>query len=261
MNTNLAFCKVGDNTKNITFECVIGQEVSHEFPFHIHQSLCIGLITKGSRQILFPENEICVQENELFVVNPLQPHAIHQQYPHNYAAITVKGLSECPVFNQHIRSHLCKHLFVNLLNAIQNRDINELSTQWSKLFAYLCRYQRKKIDTTATNTIINKTMTYISANYQNPITVNDLAKYNCMSVFHYCRIFKSLTGISPHKFLMQFRLSMSRKCLQEEETIFDAAINSGFYDSSHFIRNFYNYMALSPKSYCQSILKNSKNIQ
>jgi len=155
----------------------------------------------------------------------------------------------------------CKHLFINLLNAVQNCDNNDLSTHWNKLLAYLCRYQRKKTDTTETNTIIEKTMAYISANYQNQITVSDLAKYNRMSVFHYCRNFKSLTGISPHKFLMQYRLSMSRNCLHEEETIFDAAINSGFYDSSHFIRNFYNYMALSPKSYCQSIQKKSKNIQ
>ena len=261
-NKNLAFHKVEDNTKNIHFECVIGQEITHSFPFHVHHSLCIGLITKGMRWIVFPENEAyCVQEGELFVINPLQPHAIQQQSPHDYVVITVEGLSDCPTFNQHIHSLQCKRLFVNLSDAVQNHRIEELSTHWGNLFHYLCRYQCKKIYHTETKTIITKTMSYIAANYQNPITVSDIAKYNCMSVFHYCRVFKSLMGISPHKYLIQYRLSKSRRCLQEKELIFDIAIDNGFYDSSHFIRNFYSNMAVMPKSYRQSILKNSKNIQ
>jgi AraC-like DNA-binding protein len=259
--TWMVFHTIEDNTKNIKFECVTGQEVLHEFPLHIHHSLCIGLITGGERRILFPENEVCVQEGELFVINPLQPHAIRQPCPHDYAVINVKGLSDCPVFNRHIHSSQCKRLFINLLNAIQNHEINELSVHWDTLFDYLCRYQSRKMYLTKTNTIIEKTMAYIASNYQNPITVSDMAKYNAMSDFHYCRKFKSLTGISPHKYLMQYRLSMARKYLQDKELIFDAAIDAGFYDSSHFIRNFNTYMAVSPKSYRQSILKNSKNIQ
>jgi AraC-like DNA-binding protein/mannose-6-phosphate isomerase-like protein (cupin superfamily) len=258
---NLVFHNVTDSAKNIHFESVIGKDVSHEFPFHVHHSLCIGLITKGMRRIVFPENEVCIREGELFVINPLQPHAIQQRHPHDYAIITVKGLSDCPIFNRHIQSVQCKRLFVNLLDAIRHHETKELSAHWDRLFASLCRYQGNKIRSTGTNTVIEKTMIYIAANYQNPITVSDIAKYNCMSVFHYCRIFKLMTGISPHKYLIQYRLSMSRKYLQEEKMIFDAAIDSGFYDSSHFIRNFYNYMAISPKSYRQSILKNSKNIQ
>ena len=262
MNSNLAFHKVEDNTKNIYFECVIGQGIIRKFPFHVHHSLCIGLITRGMRWIVFPENEICVHEGDLFVINPLQPHAIQQQCPHDYVVITVKGLPDCPVFNRHIHSFQCKQLFINLSDAIQNHKTEELSTLWDKLFDYLCRYQCKKTNSTGrTNTIIEKTMTYIAANYQNPITVNDIAKYNCMSVFHYCRMFKSLMGISPHKYLTQYRLSISRNYLQEKSLIFDTAIDTGFYDSSHFVRNFYNYMAISPKSYQQSIIQNSKNIQ
>ena len=262
MNSNLAFYKVEDITKNIYFECVIGEGILCKFPFHVHHSLCIGFITSGMRWIVFPENEVCIQAGELFVINPLQPHAIQQQCPHDYVVITVKGLSDCPVFNQHIHSCQCKQLFVNLLGAIQNHKPEELSAHWDKLFDYLCRYQRKTTNSTGgTSTIIKSTMTYIAANYQNPITVSDIAKYNCMSVFHYCRMFKSLMGISPHKYLTQYRLSMSRNSLQEKSLIFDVAINAGFYDSSHFIRSFYDYMATSPKSYRQSIIKNSKNIQ
>ena len=213
------------------------------------------------RRITFPENEICVHENELFVINPLQLHAIRQQNSHDYIAITVKGLTDYPVFEPHIQTIQCKHLFINVLNAIQHADLQILTSVWDKLFAYLCRYHCKKIAPTATNAIMEKTMAYISANYQHPIKVSDLAKYNCMSVFHFCRVFKSMTGMSPHNYLIQYRLSMSRKSLQVNESIFNAAIDAGFYDSSHLIRNFYKYMALSPESYRLSILKKSKIIQ
>jgi AraC-like DNA-binding protein/mannose-6-phosphate isomerase-like protein (cupin superfamily) len=257
MKSNLVFCILEDNTKNIKFESVIGKEISHQFPFHIHHSLCIGLITKGMRKILFSDHELCVQENEMFVINPLQSHAIQQLHPHDYAAITVKGIANCPIFREHIQSIQCKKLFISLLNEIQNGNIKEVSNLWDKLFVHLPVQQF----TTTTNSIIEKSIVYIAKNYHNPITVSDIAKNNCMSTFHYCRIFKSLIGISPHKYLTQYRLSMSHKFLQVNNSIFDVAINSGFYDSSHFIRNFYNHMAISPKSYSQSIIKNSKNIQ
>jgi AraC-like DNA-binding protein len=260
MNVNLAFHKVDDSAKKVTFECVVGQGVLHEFPFHVHHSLCIGLVTGGVRRITFPDSDVCVQAGELFVVNPLQSHAIRQPYPHDYVAITVKGLFGCPfVFNRHIRSVECKRLFVNLSDAIQNQE--DAFAHWDSLFDYLCRYQRDETRPAGTDAIMERTAAYIAANYQNPVTVSDLAEHNRMSVFHYCRMFKSLTGISPHRYLMQYRLSVSRHCLQEKEMVFDTAINAGFYDSSHFIRNFYSNMAVSPKSYRQSILKNSKNIQ
>jgi AraC-like DNA-binding protein len=258
---NLVFHTAKDNSKRINFECVTGREVSHQFPFHIHHSLCIGLITKGARRIIFLDNDICIPENELFVINPLQPHAIRQPDPHDYCVITVKGLHDCPVFSRHIRSNYCKHLFIKLLDAIQVADIEDLSVCWEELFDYLCRYHRIKPFTTVTNTVIDRTKAYVAANYQNPITVSDMAKNSCMSVFHYCRMFKSLMGISPHKYLMQYRLSISNQCLQENSPVFDTAIHSGFYDSSHFIRNFYHQMAVTPETYRNSVMKKSKNIQ
>ena len=257
----LAFHLIEDNANHVQFESVIGSDVVHQFPLHVHHSLCIGLITKGMRRILFSAHEVCVQENEMFVINPLQPHTIQQSNPHDYAVIIVRGLADCPVFHQHIKSGHGKRLFVNLLDAIQSGDVKEVSAHWKKLFTYLCRYWRRQPFTTTTHAVIGKSMDYIAANYQNPITVNDIAENSCMSTFHYCRMFKSLMGISPHKYLMQYRLSMSYKALQANHSVFDSAIDSGFYDSSHFVRNFYDQMSVSPQSYRQSILKNSKNIQ
>jgi AraC-like DNA-binding protein len=170
-------------------------------------------------------------------------------------------LTDCPVFHQPIQSAYGKQLFVGLLYAIQNSDAKQISALWNKLFVYLCVHQCIKQSSETTHALIEKTMTFIASNYQNPITVRDMANYNCMSVYHYCRIFKALTDISPHQFLMQYRLSMSHKYLQANQSVFDAAIDSGFYDSSHFIRTFYQQMAVSPKSYQQSIVKKSKNIQ
>jgi AraC-like DNA-binding protein len=210
------------------------------------------------RRILFPDHEICVQANELFVIHPLQPHTIQQPNPHDYAVIIVKGLTDCPVFHQHIISFHCKQLFIYLLDALQDDDVKAVSAHWNKLFVYLCRYWRRQPVTATTHAVVEKSMAYIAANYQNPITVSNIAKNNCMSVFHYCRMFKSLMGISPHKYLMQYRLSKSYKSLQTNHSVFDSAIDSGFYDSSHFVRNFYDQMSVSPQSYRQSILKNSK---
>ena len=260
-NMKLSFHITENDAENIRFERVSGLAVRHDFPMHLHRSLCIGLVTTGKRKMLFQENEIEIRENELFLVNILQPHAIEKQEAHDYIAITINGLSGCPTFNNHIRSLPCRDLFVELSNAIQNNDRTMLSLHWNRLFDCLCRHHVSATQSVDSNAIVKHTMAYVAENYQNRITVNDMAKHVCMSEFHFCRVFKSLAGISPHQYLIQYRLSRSYGHLRENDSVFDAAVCSGFYDSSHFIRLFYNYMALSPNSYRQSVAQNSKNIQ
>jgi len=238
---------------NLVFECVNGREVVHDFPSHVHHSLCIGLITGGMRRMAFSDSEIRVQANELFVINPLQSHAVPQQLPHDYIVLSVKGLPEGHVFQNHILSLQTKQLFLNLWDALQGRNWQMISVHWKIFFVHLCLYQCKSRSMAGRHPVIERTMAYVATHYQNPITVSELAKHNCMSVFHFCRTFKSLMGISPHKYLIQYRLSMSCKILRGDEPIFDAAIHSGFFDSSHYIRTFYNLMATSPKSYQQSV--------
>ena len=252
---SLAFYSMYHNELALKFDCVVGKDVLHKFPLHIHESLCIGLITKGERNIIWTDKAEAIRQNEIFVINKNQPHAINHVEPHDYIAITINGLSDSVSFRSIIKSDKCIYLFLQLFDAIRNGERTVLSEKWNNLYQYLIGTHRLSGSITARQDSIQRSLEYIQANYQNQISVKDIAAHAFMSTYHFCRLFKQITGLSPHNYLKQYRLSRSYKRLKQNKTVFDTAIETGFYDSSHFIKTFHSYMAVSPKKYQQSVTK------
>ncbi len=252
-STNLDFHSV--YSKDLEFDCVIGSSVSHNFPLHIHNSLCIGLITKGRRNIIWSDKSTIVNQNEIFVINKGQPHAINQTEPHNYIAVTIKGNLEHVIFENVIQSHVCSDLFFQFFDVLTEENISELPEKWNNLYGYLIRTHKLSDSLSSNEEFLRKSLKYIQDNYPRHISVADIAAYACMSVYHFSRLFKRLMGLSPHNYLKQYRLSKSYKHLQNNTPVFDTAIETGFHDSSHFIKTFHSYMAVSPKKYQESVRK------
>ena len=254
-SSSIAFHPVYDEKSALKFECVTGSDVHHNFPMHIHDSLCIGLICKGKRDFILPGKSLTVNQNELFIINRNQPHAISRTKPHDYIVINIKGIINDAVFENVIKSDVCLELFLQLFQTLREKDVSCLSEKWKQLYEHLIMAHKTSDCLTINDVFIRKAYEYIQANYQQQISVNDIAANACMSTYHFCRLFKQLTGLSPHSYLRQYRLSRSYKHLQNNTSVFDTAIETGFYDSSHFIKTFHSYMVVSPKEYQASVTK------
>lgn len=242
-NTNLTFYTIYSEDLALQFNCVVGSNVYHRFPLHIHNSLCIGLITKGERNIVWSDNTSTkINRNELFVINKHQPHAIDQLMPHNYIAITIKGDSSNVMFKNLIQSDTAVDLFLSFYKAIKDNNRSMLTIKWLNLYNYLVDKQQLSSLLLLNKGFVTKALDYIRVNHAYQISVDDIANHVCVSTYHFCRLFKQLTGLSPHNYLKQYRLSQSFKCLQKNTSVFDTAIETGFYDSSHFIKTFRTYM-------------------
>lgn len=252
-------CK--DNTSGMCIDCVIGSNVNHNFPTHIHDSICIGLITKGKRYLTLSGNTEVFREGEMFVINKNEPHSIRQDYPHDYIAITAKGMDSDINLNNRIDSNLCRALFLNVFLSIGENNIDKIIDSWNQLYQHLIENEKSDEILSDNMGILIKSLSYIQNHYQEPIKVDDIAQSGAVSKFHFSRLFKDLTGLSPHNYLIQYRLRKSYNQLKSDSSVFDVAVNSGFYDSSHFIKLFYEHMAVSPKEYQDSIKKNSTFIQ
>ena len=253
--SSLVFHSVYDEKSALKFDCVIGSDVHHNFPMHIHDSLCIGLICKGKRDFVLPGKSITVNQNEIFIINRNQPHAINRTTPHDYIVINVKGNLDSAVFENVIKSDTCLEFFLQLFQALKENDTNNLSLKWENFYNNLILSHKTSDYLTNNEVFMQKAYEYIQTNYRQQISVSEIAANACMSTFHFCRLFKQLTGLSPHNYLRQYRLSRSYKHLQKNMPVFDTAIETGFYDSSHFIKTFHSYMAVSPKEYRTSVTK------
>ncbi len=231
------------------FDYVIGENVRHKFSMHIHQTFCIGMVTKGKRSIRFPYSEEIIDEGEIFVVNAGQPHAVRAEDPHNYIAITTAQIPVSHYYSNKIRSPRCRELFENLLHVVNNGEQARHSLFLVGMLEALEEFKIALPDNQSPVVMVQKALGFISRHCCEPITINDIAGYLCISPFHFCHLFKRYAGISPYNYLLQYRIKRSRMLLKNQYSVFDTAIASGFYDSSHYIRHFISYEGVSPKHY------------
>lgn len=80
--------------------------------------------------------------------------------------------------------------------------------------------------------------------------VRKLSKDFCLSEKQFVRRFKATTGINPKLFSRLVRFQYITKLLDSAKfDLLDHAIESGFYDQSHFIHEFKEFTGMSPSAY------------
>ncbi|MEL7003370.1 MAG: AraC family transcriptional regulator [Bacteroidota bacterium] len=95
---------------------------------------------------------------------------------------------------------------------------------------------------------------FMLQNYQDNISLLQLARHCNVSPFHFSRIFKKITSYSPHQFLTAVRLKNSELLIRETQgSIIDVALQSGFNSIEHFTTSFSNKFGISPAAYRNSI--------
>ncbi|MBZ7513952.1 bifunctional DNA-binding transcriptional regulator/O6-methylguanine-DNA methyltransferase Ada [Klebsiella grimontii] len=69
---------------------------------------------------------------------------------------------------------------------------------------------------------------------ETPMTLEALARQAALSPFHFHRLFKSVTGMTPKAWQQAWRARRLREALGQGEKITDAALSAGFPDSSSY---------------------------
>jgi AraC family transcriptional regulator len=88
------------------------------------------------------------------------------------------------------------------------------------------------------------------ANLRREITLQDLAREAGTSVFHFARVFKRRTGISPHQYLLQRRVEEARSLLADRNlSITKIALRCGFAHPSHFSETVRRMTGVAPRVY------------
>lgn len=77
-----------------------------------------------------------------------------------------------------------------------------------------------------------------------------LAEQVGMSEFHFCRLFKRATGVSPSQYQIRLRMDAARRLLREtDRSVIDIGNEIGYSNPSHFARLFRKETGLTPSDY------------
>lgn len=101
-------------------------------------------------------------------------------------------------------------------------------------------------------------MASLQAIYANKgmVKVSSLSEDFCLSEKQFVRRFRNLTGVSPKLFSRLVRFQHILKLLEGGEVdLLNIAVESGFYDRSHFIHEFTEFTGTTPQTYMKENLR------
>lgn len=97
---------------------------------------------------------------------------------------------------------------------------------------------------------IHESLVYIERNFQNDITIEDLADNCGLDRSYFGKIFHKATGRSPQEFLIHYRMTKATELLRMSElSIEDISHAVGYQNSQHFSRAFKRIFNISPREW------------
>ncbi|GAB7037184.1 MULTISPECIES: AraC family transcriptional regulator [Catenuloplanes] len=82
-----------------------------------------------------------------------------------------------------------------------------------------------------------------------PLQLADLAREVHLSTFHFLRVFRQTTGLTPARYLTRLRIDAARRCLERGMGVGQTAIRCGFGGTAQFSAAFLRETGVRPSAY------------
>lgn len=236
----------------------------HSSKTHFHNEISIGLIEKGGCNAEIYGNTYDLTEKTILIIPATFTHKcnpynldkwkfrmiyINKEWFQTALDNTIEIKFSYRQVNQKVFSDI-----ISLFSDIQNNIIDIRNE--SKLLEYICDLtsinnvnNEKEMIGSLSSGKLSEIKKYIDDNYLNNIMLNDLAKEVGMSKYYLIRQFEKQHGLSPHKYLTNLRINHAKELLKNNNDFANIALESGFYDQSHFTKYFKEYTGVTPMKY------------
>ncbi|MBL7113387.1 MAG: helix-turn-helix domain-containing protein [Bacteroidales bacterium] len=256
-------------------------------PFHYHEECQLTLILRSTGNVFVGNNLIDFSEGDLFLIGSNLPHV----FRHDGFNVPLNGnrVSAISVFSPlsailkltqdipealRVNSFLEESVYGFKYKAASEKKIGRLmrllgkSSGFSKLLMLLeiidlfsqnhqkeqLTYQNFQVPDLIQGKNLTKVFDYVMARYNEKIKLEEVASLVCMTPNSFCRFFKRHTLKTFSEFLINVRVSMACKKLQEEDTsVSDSCYSSGYNNISNFHRHFRRIVGLTPNEYKKQI--------
>ena len=103
---------------------------------------------------------------------------------------------------------------------------------------------------------LKRVLDFIEAHLASDISLDDLAAEACLSPFHFSRLFREATGLSPCRYVTDRRIQAAQKMLAvEQSSLVQVALDTGFGSQGNFTRAFRKATGLTPGQYRELCLR------
>jgi len=262
----------------------VQNQFAGELPWHWHEEIEVLLVKKGSIKISFPKKSIVLNEGQGCFINNNILHAAYTIIDDDcilhsllFLPSLISGSVES-VFNQQYVKPLInanhipfiifdsninwqKKVLKTLCNAYDIYEANNFGFEWevrdslSKIWHLIIQnhntiFEQPKVKQDTTLNRVKAMLKFIHSNYQNPISLSEIASSANISDRECLRCFQKNLDISPMQYLIQYRISMAAKQLLETDldvTVISQEVGIG--SPSYFSKKFKQVRGLTPREY------------
>ncbi|MGN1180762.1 MAG: AraC family transcriptional regulator [Suilimivivens sp.] len=263
------------------YECRI-PEYFMNVPMHWHNEFEINTILQGSGEFICGDDKFIATEGDLLV---MPPNMLHAAYPYKDNTLIYNAFvfhpsmlgtgnnDRCtaesirPLINGNIkinvpiRSHLnnyyelkltAEHIFSYAQNNLPRYDLL-LKSELMRFFwllendeAITCR----KDPGISYSELIRPALAFMINNFQENITIDQLADLVHLSKSYFMGCFKKAVGVGAMEYLTQLRINAACEALTDtDRMISDISFNCGYSNLSNFNRQFRKIMGCTPNEY------------
>lgn len=113
----------------------------------------------------------------------------------------------------------------------------------------LDRWKAPEIEPTLDPKRLKRVLDYVEASLAQNIRLTDLAAEACLSPYHFARLFRQATGLSPNRYVTQRRVETAQRYLAGESSLVEIGLDCGFGSQANFTRVFRKTNGLTPGQY------------
>jgi AraC-like DNA-binding protein len=90
---------------------------------------------------------------------------------------------------------------------------------------------------------------YLRGVHDQKLNLEELAQRFSLDKYQLIRHFKRQVGVTPNGYLTLLRIEQAKSLLAQGHALVEVALETGFYDLSHFARYFRTYTGVTPRGY------------
>ncbi|SOE23682.1 AraC-type DNA-binding protein [Spirosomataceae bacterium TFI 002] len=231
--------------------------IDKSFPLHFHQNWSLAYIEKGSENISFVSSSFLLNKSALILI---PPHSLHKNWGNKHSSWTYKALY---LSNDVIKdvahklqldyNFVCSFpYFVSYDEGTFEPTENCIFNNLEKLFTGAILQENEHNKTIKKQAYVDDLLHHLHTNYNATITLDSLEKQFKVNKFKLLKVFKKRIGLSPLEYQTAIRIENSKQLFYEDISLTEIALESGYYDQSHFTHSFKKYVGVTPGAYKQN---------
>ena len=247
------------------------------FPNHFHEHYVIGFVEDGQRVLSCKNQEYSIEYGNVILFNPGDNHACVQSDDGTFdyrgfnisksmmlnLAEEVTGRRELPGFSKNVIYDDEITCYLRPLHEMVMSGISDFGKEENLLFlisALIQKYGKPfECCIPECSQEIEKACEFMRQHFSERIYLDQICRYVGLSKSTLLRAFTKSKGITPYRYLETIRINEAKLLLEKGVQPIDAAMQTGFFDQSHFNNYFSSFIGLAPGVYREIFLEKNKD--